>query len=285
VQFLTPKSLLYIREILLNNFDLDKVSLSLDCLSLKLYQNDLILDKLRFSIINDGILLKISNLGADWLSGNLQGEGSILLEPHTLNFVYALNSIDLALLAKILPNGLLNTSGWASINGAFSTNGDTLEKLLYNIYMKSTLIAKEMIIPQFSIDSLIENINKKDYNLKTASIDLKNALETGETEVTSLNSNIELAKGVVTIKDTTLQTKCAAATISAIIDIYNFTLNLSSEFSFYMVDILSASNNANNKLVKLGMKATGTIFDPKKTVDITELMKLLQAKQSAAPKN
>jgi len=159
VDCLTPTSWLDFRKTLINDFSLDKVRIQLDCSLSKIKQNDITLDKLNFSVNNDSTLLNISNLGVDIFGGHLNGSGSILLDPHTINFVYALNSMDITKLLALLPKNLLNNSGSASINGMFSTNGDTLEKLLYNLYTKSTFIVKNLTIPNFGIDNFITTID------------------------------------------------------------------------------------------------------------------------------
>jgi hypothetical protein len=133
VGFLTPSSWLTLRNKLYNDFSLDKIALTLDCFISTIYQNDTRLDNLKFLVNNDNTLLNISDLNVGIFNGHLQGSGSILLEPHTVNFVYALNSIDISALLGILPKNLMNNTGNASINGMFSTSGDTVEKLLYNL--------------------------------------------------------------------------------------------------------------------------------------------------------
>jgi len=45
-------------------------------------------------------------------------------------------------LAGLLPTGILPAEGLFSINGMLTTNGDSLEKQLYNLYLKSSLIVK-----------------------------------------------------------------------------------------------------------------------------------------------
>lgn len=274
--FLSPRALLNFRNILLKDYSADKIVMRIDGTLSEFNQGDIKLEDVKFKIENDNILFKFSELQAKVLDGNFKGEGNILLEPFTWNFVYALNSIDLAELSKILPKGLFDNVGGASINGMLSTNGDSIEKLLYNLYAKSSFVIKDTKIKKFNIDGLIEDITNKDYNVQNLDSDIRSALLTGQTDVSSLNSDAELTKGVLTLKNTKFQTKYSAASMSAAINIYDFGLNLASAFSFYPMDKAQSVINKSNDPVKLNIKAIGTIFEPQKTVDSTELTKVLQ---------
>lgn len=274
--FLSPAVLLDYRNSLLKDYSVDKVLVKIDGALSQFTQGDIKLEDVRFKIENDNILFKLSDLQAKTLGGNFKGEGSILLEPYTLNFVYALNSIDLPELSKILPQGLYNNVGRASINGMFSTNGDSLEKLLYNLYVKSSFVLKDTTINKFNIDGFVEDITNKDYNVQNLDSDIRHALLTGQTDVSSLDSDLELAKGVLTLKNTKFQTKYTSAALSASINIYDFGLNLTSAFSFYPMDKVQGEINKSYNPVRLNIKAMGTIFEPQKTADSQELLKALQ---------
>lgn len=277
VNFLTPSSWLDLRNKLYNDFSLDKVLVKLDCNMSTLYQNDIKLDNLKFSLNNDSTLLNIANLDVGIFSGNLKGSGSILLEPHTVNFAYALNSIDLTNLSNALPKGLIEGGGNASINGMFTTTGDTLPKLLYNFYTRSTLIAKNLKVQRFGIDTFIEKIASKTYDLQNIKTDLKNSINKGTTDISTLNTNIEITKGILSLKDMTFQTKYISAAAAAGINIYDFSVNWVSIFSFYPVGKMVTQNSKNSKdIVKIGLKATGSMFDPQKTVDSDDLMAFLK---------
>jgi hypothetical protein len=272
VDFLTPSSWLTLRHKLYNDFSLDKIALTLDCFISTIYQNDTRLDNLKFLVNNDNTLLNISNLNVGIFDGNLQGSGSILLEPHTANFVYALNSIDISKLLGILPKNLMNNTGSASINGMFSTRGDTVEKLLYNLYTKSSIITKNLTIPNFGIDNFLEKITLPQYNVQNVKADSSNAITTGTTEIETLNSDIELTQGMAVLNNVTFKTKYASGSAALGVNLYDFSMNLSSIFSFY--PIADSKNNPSN-VAKIGVKAVGSIFEPKKTVEINELVEFL----------
>lgn len=275
VDFLNPQSLLSARNALVNEFRVDKVLFKLDCSLSKIYQNNLEFSNIRFSTENDNILFKITNLEANVLSGNLKAEGSILLEPNTWNFVYALNSFSLEDLSNNLPRGLLNTVGVGSINGLFSTNGDSLEKILYNLYSKSSILLKNTKINNFSIDDFTKYVVSTDYNNEDFQTNLTNGLLTGQTAILNLETNAELSKGIVTLKDLNFKTESTSCAAAASINIYNFGINAASIFSFYPLDKISRVSNKNSEPLKLGLKLAGTIFSVEKIPDTEELIKSL----------
>lgn len=278
--FLSPTSLLALRNKLLNEFNLDKIQLRLDCILSKLSQGDLILENLKFTTSNDSILFNISNLEANLLSGYLKGSGNILLNPNSINFIFALNSIDLAKLSAILPKGILATNGSASINGKVFTTGDTLEKLLYNLDIQSAFILKDTIINNLSIDRLIEKINIKNYNISLLDDDLTTALTSGQTEIMNLKGNIELKKGIGLLRDINFSTNYASGAAYIALNIYNYDIDLSAILSFYIINNPQNFNNMNNKNTSatLGIKANGSLFSPKKTADSAALKKALEKK-------
>ena len=107
-------------------------------------------------------MFKIPNLKAQLLNGTIEVEGSVLLN---WNLVYALNTIEVAVLSKILPVNWLKSDGSASVYGMITTNGDSLEKLLYNLYTKSLFVAKNVKINNFSIDTFIASKIQPNYDI------------------------------------------------------------------------------------------------------------------------
>ncbi len=264
VNFLSPTSLLHLKEKLLTELSLAKVFFTLKCLSLTLQQEELLLNKLKFLLFNDNNILKISDLSADIFSGTLQGSGNIILEPYTINLAYALNSIDLSTIPQSSLSQFLPNAGLASLNGVITTKGNSLEELLYNLYTDSTFIAKGVRINNFSIDDFIERINASNYPLENLDTDLDRALTSGITNILNSTAKMQLSKGDFRLQDMIIQTKRASASLASTFNIYDFKLNLLSLFSFYI-----ATNNFSpaNKPITLGINAKGTIFNPQKTAD------------------
>lgn len=278
VNFLSPKAILSLRNILLTEFDTGKILLNFQCSLSKVFQKDLIVEDIKFDIENTNQLFKISNLSAKALGGTFEGSGSILLDPYTINLVYAFNSIDIPSLSKILPAGFLNTTGTASINGMITTNGDSLERQLYNLYTKSYLVLRDTTINNFSLDDFIEQINDKAYDTKSFDDDVKKTLLTGKTTVDNLTSEILLTKGILSLKNTKFNTKYAAAAAAANISIYNFDVNLASIFSFNLLDRAMNKYATSYNPAKFGLKVEGNLFSPQKTADTIDLLSQLLKK-------
>jgi len=79
-----------------------------------------------------------------------------------------------------------------------------------------------------------------------------------------------LTKGVAVLNDMMFQTQYTSGSAALGINIYDFSMNLSSILSFY----LGVNSNPNN-LVKIGIKSSGSIFAPQKTVNSDDLIEFL----------
>lgn len=282
INFLNPKGLLAIRNSLLNDYALDKVVIKADCNSLMLRQGGIVLEGLKFLLENDNTLLKFTNVEGNFLGGNIKASGSILLDPFTYNFVYALNSINLDALAKLLPSGLLKIGGVASLNGMFTTNGDSPEKQLYSLYTKTTILAKDVKLPSISVDDFINKINNPAYNLKDFDSDVKKALLTGQTQLSNIKAEAELTGGIISLKDVTFSTLNASGAAAAIINIYDFSINLSSVLSFYLIERMEGRVYDNRTATKMELKIIGNIFNPEKKADTTQLKKDIEVKKGGS---
>lgn len=276
----TPSTLLTLRNKLLNEFDFNKLELKLQAALSKLTQGKLILQNLKLELANNNTLFNISNLEAEMLGGKLKAAGSILLDPYTLSFAYALNSINLAQLSMLLPKGFLDNYGGLSINGQFTTNGDTLERLLYNLTNESAFIIQNAKIDNLSLDTLVEKVNAKAYTSDSLKDDLAIASSQGQTEIAKLHGNLQLNKGIAILKDILFNTKYISGAASLAVNIYNYGLTLNSILSFYINEEEKIKDEDKKILpVKLQLNAKGTIFNPIKTINDQELQQFLDNRQ------
>ncbi len=277
---LTPATLLLLRNKLVKEFDLDKIDLKIKCVLTKLTQGNLLLQNFKLTGSNSNTLFNISDLEADILSGKLKAAGNILLDPYTLNFVYGLNSINLAQLSKFLPQGFLDTYGGISLNGSLTTTGDSLEALLYNLTNESEFIVKQAKINNLSLDKLVEKINNKNYTLDYLKNDLASAISEGTTEIGNLRGNLSLKNGIATFKNILFNTKYISGTTFCAINIYNLGFTLTSILSFYINnEEMPQIGEAQKTLpVNVRLNAHGNIFNPIKTIDDIELKKFFDSK-------
>lgn len=279
---LSPAKLLDLRNKLVNDYSLDKVTLQIYGNLSSLSQNDLILKNVKFYAVNNNNLLQFNNIEAELLGGKLQGSGNILLNPYSLNFVYGLNMIDLDKASALLPKIFATSEGNISISGSFSTNGNTLQNQLYNLTSKSQFAINISTINNFNIDSFIQKINNFDYNVLNLDKDINSAITTGQQRITGISGNINLQKGIALLKDINFVTQYSTGTASFKVNIYNFDMDSSNILSFYIPsslvksDTKNTSSNADKSVLSnLSVRIQGSMFAPKKTFDSSQLKKLL----------
>ncbi len=275
--FLSPRSISELRKKILEIFALDKVDLNINFALNKIYQGDFALDDLVFQANNNKTLFEISKLEAGIFGGKIVSSGSILLDPYTINFVYALNSAIVAEIAKLTPPGMFETTGVISAGGMWSTNGDSLEEQLYNLYTKSNIFAKDITISNFSIDNFVQIASAPDYNVKSFQDDLKQALLTGQTSISEIKSDLELTKGLLSLSKVEFKTKYTSGAASANFNLYNLNIDLVSVLSFYLSKPTDGRNYTDYAAVKLPLKVTGNLLIPKKEADPKHLEDFLNS--------
>ncbi|MDG1437133.1 MAG: AsmA-like C-terminal region-containing protein [Rickettsiaceae bacterium] len=231
--FLSPSGMLSLREKIKNNFDLSKISIVMDFAMSQLVQGSNSYNNIIFQAKNTKDLLEVKKFDIGVLGGRVQSSGSILLNPYTFNFVYSASNIHVLEIAKLLPRNMLYSGGLLSASGMWSTNGDTLDKLLYNLYTRSKIVSKGLTVQNFSIDNLIEDVGSEGFSIKDLNDSVKKAMLTGETEISDLKTDLEFSKGVANLSSIVLTTKYSSATASALFDLYKFSLDGSAIFSFY----------------------------------------------------
>ena len=212
------------------------------------------------------------------MQAGVASSGSVLLEPYTLNFVYALNSARIAQIAKLMPPGFVNSGGALSASGMWSTNGEKIEEQLYNLYTKSNVITKDITVSNISIDNFIRLLGVPNYNIASFSSDLKNALLTGKTDISDLKTSLELSKGIFKMPNLAFKTKYSAGSGSVIFDLYKFNLDANSIFSFYLAKPKYGRSFTDYSPTKMTLKAVGNLFSPKKEADTKELLELLNSR-------
>lgn len=278
--FLAPQGLLNLRNKILENFALDKVDLYMSFVLNKISHENFELGRVVFRAQNNKSLLQITNFDADIFGGRMVSSGSILLEPYTINFVYALNSANLTEISKLMPTGTLESGGGISASGMWSTNGKTLEELLYNLYTKSTIVTKDIKISNFSIDNIVQAASAPNYNTKNFPDDMKKALLTGTTDVNDLKTNIELSKGIFNLQQIAFKTKYTSGMASATFNLYDSNLELSSVFSFFLAKPTAGRSYTDYSPVKLSVTASGNILTPKKEADTKAFEEAMQGVKS-----
>ncbi|RTK92646.1 MAG: hypothetical protein EKK61_03420 [Rickettsiales bacterium] len=278
VDFLSASGLLNLRQKILDNIDLDKITVSMEGNLKNLYHNDVLFEQVNFAFQNDKNLIAVSKFDANIFNGKLNSSGSILLSPYTLNFVYALNSANVEDIAKLLPAGIINKDGKISTSGTFSTNGEKIEEQLYNLYVRANIIMQGVTLGSFSIDEFIEKIRDHKYDVTLFNDDLNKMLLTGATQVTDLKTELELVKGVATLQPVIFKTKYATSSGTAKINLYDFGVDVSSSFSFFVSKMKPNTAILDYIPANLSLKVKGDYFGLQKEAEWQNLVELLKTR-------
>lgn len=281
VDFLSPGSMLELRNKILQEFAIDKFDMIFNVYLSRVYQKDVELGRVVFLARTNNKLIEIQNFDTDIFKGRLKSSGSILLEPYTLNFVYALNSAQIRDIIDLIPPGYIDTNGAISASGMWTSNGNSIRELLYNLYTRSTIITKDITVRNFSYDDLVQKANSQGYSVRDLRSDIKSALLTGVTQIEDLKTDLELSKGIMQMPTIKFKTKYTSGSASAAINIYDFSINLDSIFSFTIAsDPVRGRSYVDYIPANIKLKATGSIFTPKKEGDVTELEEIIRRRQN-----
>lgn len=271
-----PTSMLNLRNKLLNEYDLSKIILNIDCHINKLYHNHFALNNLIFKSENNDNLLNINLLSAELFGGQLVSYGSVLLDPYTINISYALKEAKIDEIKKLLPDGIINTDGKLSGNGIFTTRGENIREQLFYLYSKSKIFFTDITLNNFSLDDFVEQISSQTYNLDNYKSDFKKALLTGKTQVKELEGQILIEKGIINMPSLKFTTKYTLGTGNFDFNFYNFQTNSSINYSF-LLSRQKFTNLKKDQEVRINITSSGDVFTPKKDFNIEELEKLIDS--------
>jgi hypothetical protein len=278
VDFLSAPAMLALKQKILNDFDLSKIDIVTRFSLARVYQGDFSLGKVIFLAKNDKNLIDISKFEADLFGGRLQSTGSVLLQPYTLNFVYALNSAQIEQISKLLPKEVINSGGVISASGMWSTNGEKLDEQLYNLYTKSNIVTKDTTLNNFSIDNFIQTLGDPNYDINSFNEDLNKTLLLDKTQVSDLQASVELSKGIFTLPSIAFKTKYSIGQGSATFNLYDFNVDATSNFSFYLAKPKYGRSSIDYAPAKMSVTAKGNLFNPKKEANTEDLKEVLKTR-------
>ncbi len=278
VDFLSAPAMLLLKQKILSNFDLHKIDIVTRFSLANVYQGDFSLGKVIFLARNDKNLIDISKFEANLFGGRLQSSGSILLQPYTLNFVYALNSAHIEQILKLLPKDMINSGGVISASGMVSTNGEKLDEQLYNLYTKSNIVTKDTKLNDFSIDNFIQILGDPNYNISAFNDDLNKTLLLNKTEISDLQAGVELSKGIFTLPSIAFKTKYSMGQGSARFNLYDFNFDASAIFSFYLAKPKYGRSVTDYAPTNMSVTAKGNFLNPKKEANTENLREVLKTR-------
>jgi hypothetical protein len=280
-KFLSAQGMLNLKDLLLKDYDLAKIDLVVSGNLDNMQQGDLRFGRIVFVAKNEGDLLNITKFDADLFGGRLQLSGNVLFNPYTVNFAYAFNSARFDEIAKLLPEGLLPPSGAISARGVWSTKGNRVNELLYNLYSKSDIITKNIVINNLSLDNFIEKISAPNYNIESFNNDINRMLLTGKTQIDDLKSELEIDKGITTLKSMVFKTKYTSGAGGLNFNIYDFTIDANSVLSFYLPRVREDRRGNENIRTKMTINSQGNFFNPKKEAKTKELEELIKTRSGS----
>ena len=127
-------------------------------------------------------------------------------------------------------------------------------------------------------NDFIEKIRDHKYDVTLFNDDLNKMLLTSTTQVTDLKTELELVKGVATIQPVIFKTKYATSSGTAKINLYDFGVDVSSSFSFFIGKIKPNTAIIDYIPANLGLKIKGDYFGLQKEAEWQNLVELLKTR-------
>ena len=153
--------------------------------------------------------------------------GNIFLEKMTLNLAYSYNNFNMNDLNIIYPPSLFGIKdGWASTNGTISTNGDTIAKILYNLYTKSEFVGSNIEMSNMDLENIATIVSSPNYETNNNIIaDAKTSLSNGSTLISTATGGYEIERGIIKFPNITFSTKSTSNTLATSYNIYDTTID------------------------------------------------------------
>jgi hypothetical protein len=253
-------SILDLRNALQQHFNFEDITgtLAINLKELNILSTDI--KNFSFAASNNHSSLIIDNLSFEALGGKSQINGRITQKPFLVNLGYAYNNLNLAPIfdLSVLLN---NTSGLISTSGVINFGGDSLAEMLYSLNIKADILGQDVIIQNFGIDNLISSISKKDFQNSSTYFD--NFVSNGATKFNNIKGSYKMQNGILSINNISFLTNKSSGAVSADVDIYKQTINLSSLFNFNATDKV-------DKISQFKINMVDSIFNPIKTVEFNK---------------
>lgn len=264
---------------LLEHYDLSKVNLIISGYIDEIRDEKKQFGRIVFYTNNEDNLFKFEKLEFDSLGGRAQMTGSILLEPFTVNFSYGLASANLEMVSDFIPGNLIDTPGLVSASGILSTNGNSVEELLYNLYSKSSLIAKGVVWKNLSIDDFISRINNESYNIDNLQYDLDQMLLTGTTNISDMKLDFSISRGAFDFENINFKSKLTSSAGNMSFNLYEQTIEASLVSNFYIL-FKRKFKPGSYQPIASKLEISGDLKNLKKTFESEKIQEILNVRVS-----
>jgi hypothetical protein len=252
--------LLDLRNSLQQHFDFEDITgtLAINLKELNVSSTDI--KNFSLTASNNHSALVIDNLSFEALGGKSQINGRITQKPFLVSLGYAYNNLNLAPIfdLSVLLN---NTTGLISTSGVINFGGDSLAEMLYSLNVKADILGQDITVHNFGIDNLIGSTSKKDFQNSSAYFD--DFVNNGTTKFNNVKGSYKMQNGILSLNNISFLTNKSSGALSADIDIYKQTINLSSLLNF------NATDKA-DKISQFKINMVDSIFNPIKTVEFTK---------------
>jgi hypothetical protein len=154
-----------------------------------------------------------------------------------------------------------------------STSGANIDQLFYNLYSKSSFIAKDMKWNNFDLDGFIALADDMKYPPSKLETDAIHYMNGGTTMVKTLAGDMEVNHGLFKFLNVKFDTKRSINKASAEYNIYNNKLLINTILSFLPPSLNTYSNSQS---IVFNMKVTNDIINPLKAFELTNFKKFLE---------
>ena len=96
--------------------------------------------------------------------------------------------------------------------------------------------------------------------------------------MSDLQASVELSKGIFTLPSMAFKTKYSIGQGAATFNLYDFNLDISSIFSFYLAKPKYGRSVTDYAPAKMSVTAKGNFFNPKKEAKTEDLKEVLKAR-------
>lgn len=258
-------------------YSFEKVTLDFAIALKTLRRGDILFKNFYIAAINQDKLFNISGLQGYYNGGGFTSSGSIFLDSMKLTLSYAYSNFNINDLNVFYPMNIFGIAdGWVSANGTVSTDGDTIDKFLYNLSTDSKFIASKVKWNGFDIDGLFLAINDKNYNPVNLEPDSKRFISSGVTNIEKIEGNFSTEHGIIKFTDVVLNTPKVSATALALYNIYTSNIDTTVKATFVLSPRVQYSNATNP--VEVMIHTYGNISTPKKDVNMDNVRAVFEQK-------
>lgn len=274
---LSKEKLQEVINFLSQNIDLKAIDFISDGFINNVQLSNTILKNLSWSANDESgaLSIKKSNFGIFDGSGKLSA--NILLNPFKYSVAYGIDSFKIDTLLKTIKlEDIALKSGFASINGQYTSTGNGINTLLRNGLVKGNFIAKNIKIENVDVNKLILNLSEENLNDQLIEFAMNNAFK-DQTILNNTKGQYSINNGIFQMSNILMSSDYSTGSAGLAINIYDKNMDLKSIFSFYPLGV-RIFNPEITPPVKFEILAKGNFTKPDKRIQFSSQNDLSQLK-------